>query len=299
MAAKEADHAAALSLRRQLVEKWAPKGSADAWDLEVPLDTAEAWNSPTIWDIYAPTYGCQRPVHIGGVGSSKWTTSLPLESKAVCNPQRLARASPCVIYSFGVGWDATFEISMLRIAPHCKVRVFDPTTTAEKFWDLVRQQTPDGEAPPRSPALDFVQVGLAAKTTEDYREGMLWNNKESISVMTLEDIMRKQGDSSLSILKVDIEGSEWTALPQAVASGAMAKVDQLLLEVHMQGCESGYAQHNRGKLTRLLDTLEGAGMRAFSNIPNLVPVSKGSYPGCAEYSFVNMKGPFVTQSCGA
>lgn len=138
-----------------------------------------------------------------------------------------------------------------------------------------------------------------SETSENYREGMLWNNKESIRVMTLSDIMRSQGDESLSILKVDIEGSEWTALPQAVMSGAMAKVDQLLLEVHMAGCEAGYSGHNRGKLERLLETLEGAGMRAFSNIPNLVPVSKGNFPGCAEYSFVNKNGPFVKRGCGA
>jgi len=66
----------------------------------------------------------------------------------------------------------------------------------------------------------------------------------------------------------------------------------------MAGCESGYSEHGRGKFTRLLDALVTAGMRSFSNIPNLVPVSKGNYPGCAEYSFVNKNGPFVTRSCG-
>jgi len=298
LSAEEGDHDAGVALRRQLVQKWAPEGSADTWDALVPMHTAAAWNSPTVWDIYAPTYGCHRPLHVGGVGSSAWDNSFPLESKAVCNPEQLSREQRCVIYSFGVGWDTTFEISMLRFAPHCKVRVFDPTTTAEKFWQLVKAQTPDGEEPPRAPALDFVQVGLAAETSDNYREGMLWNNKESINVMTLADIMKKQGDEALTILKVDIEGSEWTALPEAVQSGAMAKVDQLLLEVHMAGCESGYSEHGRGKLTRLLDTLETAGMRSFSNIPNLVPVSKGNYPGCAEYSFVNKNGPFVTRSCG-
>jgi len=299
LSAKEADHEAGVALRRQLVQKWAPQGSADGWDAAAPMDSAQAWNSPTVWDVYAPTYGCNRPLHVGGVGSSAWDKSFPLESKAVCNPEQLQRVERCVIYSFGVGWDTTFEISMLRFAPHCKVRVFDPTTSAEKFWQLVKAQTPDGEVPPAPPALDFVQVGLAAESSENYREGMLWNNKESINVMTLGDIMKKQGDEHLTILKVDIEGSEWTALPQSVESGAMAKVDQLLLEVHMAGCEAGYRQHGRGKLARLLDTLEGAGMRAFSNIPNLVPVSKGNFPGCAEYSFVNKNGPFVTRSCGA
>mmetsp|Transcript_11156 Transcript_11156/g.29154 ORF Transcript_11156/g.29154 Transcript_11156/m.29154 type:complete len:99 (-) Transcript_11156:495-791(-) len=86
------------------------------------MDTAAAWNSPTVWDISAPTYGCNRPLYGWGVGSSSWDKSFPLESKAVCNPEHLWRAERCVVYSFGVGWDTTFEISMLRFAPHCKVR---------------------------------------------------------------------------------------------------------------------------------------------------------------------------------
>merc|ERR1719215_607516 len=295
---READHRSAVALRHKLVQRWAPEGSVEAWDTQLPLDEGKAWESPTVWDVFAPTYGCLRPVHVGGVGSQLWSTELPLESKVVCNPQLLRSASPCVIYSFGVGWDTTFEISMLRMAPHCKVRVFDPTTTAEKFWDMVRAQTPDGEAPPRSPALSFEQVGLASKSMEDYREGMLWNGKESIRVKTLQDIMAQHGDEHLTILKVDVEGSEWTALYQASEVGTLAHVDQLLLEVHMRGCEAGYTEHGRSKLSGLMDALEGSGLRAFSNVPNLGPAGKGALPACREYSFVNARSSFVKQGCG-
>lgn len=270
-----------------------------AWDAQLPLDAAKAWESPTVWDVFAPTYGCLRPVHVGGVGSQQWSTALPLESKVVCNPQLMQSTSPCVIYSFGVGWDTTFEIAMLRMAPHCKVRVFDPTTTAEKFWAMVRAQTPDGEVPPQSPALTFEQVGLASKSMEDYREGMLWNGKESIRVRTLQDLMAQHGDDQLTILKVDVEGSEWTALHQASEVGTLTRVDQLLLEVHMRGCEAGYTEHGRSKLSGLMDALESSGLRAFSNVPNLGPTGKGARPACGEYSFVNVRSNFVTQSCGA
>jgi len=60
--------------------------------------------------------------HFMGGALAPWDKSFPLESKAVCNPEHLWRAERCVVYSFGVGWDTTFEISMLRFAPHCKVR---------------------------------------------------------------------------------------------------------------------------------------------------------------------------------
>jgi len=294
---REDAHRHGVMLRDRLVAKWAPGGSADAWDSQVPLDTAAAWNAPTIWDIWAPTYGCSVPLHVGGLGSSQWGTALPLESKAICNPTQMRYEDSCVIYSFGVGWDATFEISMLDTAPNCKVRVFDPTTNAEKFWELVAKQTPDGQVAPKPPQLDFVPLGLAAETSDNYRIGSLWNNQESIRVSTLADIMRTQGDTHLTVLKVDIEGSEWTALPQAVDTGTMARVDQLLLEVHLGGCEAGYKDNNRAKLNNMFEVLEKSGLRAISNIPNLVPVSKGQYPGCAEYTFVNKDGPFVTKSC--
>lgn len=294
-----ADHGSALALRHRLIQKWAPEGSLAAWDASVPLDEAAAWNSPTVWDVFAPTYGCSRPLHVGGVGSEKWSTAFPLESKVVCNAHLLREAaSPCTVYSFGVGWDTTFESSVLRLAPGCKVRVFDPTTTPEKFWSMVEAQTPQGEAPPRQPSLSFHQVGLANRTTSDYSEGVLWNGKEKISVMTLPDIMAQQGDTKLTVLKVDIEGSEWPALHHAVEAGAMANVEQLLLEVHLRGCESGYSEHDRTKLSALMEALEGAGLRAFSQVPNLGPVAKGARPSCGEYSFVNTRGRFVTRGCG-
>jgi FkbM family methyltransferase len=299
LAAREADHHSAVAFRHELVRRWAPEGSVEAWDAQLPLDAAKAWESPTVWDVFAPTYGCFRPVHVGGVGSQHWSTTLPLESKVVCNPQLLQSADPCVIYSFGVGWDTTFEIAMLRMAPHCKVRVFDPTTTSEKFWAMVRAQTPEGQAAPQSPALTFEQVGLASKSMEDYREGMLWNGKESIRVRTLQDLMAQHGDEQLTILKVDVEGSEWTALHQAGEVGTLAHVDQLLLEVHMRGCEAGYSEHGRSKMSDLMSTLEASGLRAFSNVPNLGPTGKGALPACGEYSFVNVRSSFVTQSCGA
>merc|ERR1711972_77507 len=87
----------------------------------------------------------------------------------------------------------------------------------------------------------------------------------------------------------------WTALHQASEVGTMTHVDQLLLEVHMRGCEAGYTQHGRSKLSGLMDALEGSGLRAFSNVPNLGPTGKGALPACGEYSFVNVRSSFVTQ----
>ena len=65
-----------------------------------------------------------------------------------CNPQRLRLLKgSCVVYSFGTGWDVTFELAILRIAPRCTVRTFDPTVTPSRFWQLVRKHmhVRDGE----------------------------------------------------------------------------------------------------------------------------------------------------------
>merc|ERR1712217_191824 len=56
--------------------------------------------------------------------------------------------------------------------------------------------------------------------------------------------------------------------------------------------------HGRSKLSGLMDALESSGLRAFSNVPNLGPTGKGARPACGEYSFVNVRSSFVTQSCG-
>ena len=136
------------------------------WDKNVPLNSTNAWEAATIWDVFAPTYGCLWPSALGGVTDREWPVmTLPLEGKTLCNAQRLrSLGNQCVVYAFGTGWDTTFEHEILRIAPSCSVRVFDPTVSPKKYWTLARKQMNRGSARHDLHRLSFQSIGLGDAT---------------------------------------------------------------------------------------------------------------------------------------
>lgn len=110
----------------------------------------------------------------------------------------------CLVYTFGISDDWSFENGMIDMG--CNVIGFDPTIS-----------------PHQRMKFKFHKVGLAASTKEDG------------SYMTFEDILKinNHTNQKLSLLKIDIEGWEMSALPQALETGALNNVHQLALEYHL------------------------------------------------------------------
>jgi len=84
-----------------------------------------------------------------------------------------------------------------------------------------------------------------------------------------------------------VEGAEHVALQQM--SAILPVVGQLLLEIHLRGCHESFGPYERSAVSELYARLEAGGMRCFSLMPNLNPVSSGRLPSCAEASFINLK----------
>ena len=94
--------------------------------------------------------------------------------------------------------------------------------------------------------------------------------------------MEKNGDTLIDILKIDVEGWEWTSLEKAVydfPNGALP-VGQLQVEVHPGSVPitNWYAQ-----LRSLFYNLEKSGLRPFSFEINPI------YKHMAEFSFLSIK----------
>jgi FkbM family methyltransferase len=118
------------------------------------------------------------------------------------------RPMPQTCYCAGVGNEMTFELELAKVTER-PVLVFDPSPTGVGTVE----RTEGGN-------LRFFPVGIAAETgtvefspPDDSREGSYsvareGKQKISFECWSLADILRKNGDSSIDLLKMDIEGFE-------------------------------------------------------------------------------------------
>ncbi|KAH9512347.1 hypothetical protein Btru_039268 [Bulinus truncatus] len=145
---------------------------------------------------------CQRKIRLGNLGDGGWE---------VCDDPDVRPQPPCVIYSFGINFDFSFDDDAARVYG-CHVHSFDPS-----MW------LPDFN---RSRLIHFHALGLDG---EDHV------TKDGWSLLTLASIRRLLGHlvTPISALKVDIEGHEWSAVPQMAESGDLVSVRQLLVEFHV------------------------------------------------------------------
>jgi len=105
---------------------------------------------------------------------------------------------------------------------------------------------------------------------------------------TLTTLMEMNGHDFIDILKIDIEGSEFTVLTQLVEfyRDRPLPFGQLQLEVHPR------SNIRFDKFLEWWEALETAGLRPFFTEPNLPYVNlwRGHAPDVAEYSFINIHG---------
>lgn len=149
-------------------------------------------------------------------------------------PQHITAGS--VVYSFGVGTDASWDIAM--IDHHgVIVHAFDPTPGSIQWvksrpWPAQFQFHPIGIAcydgamtffPPRTERT--VHFSPVDRGFEHDPAG-----KVEAPVHRLATIMRDLDHSRIDILKLDIEGGEYDVLPDILATGI--PISQILIEFH-------------------------------------------------------------------
>lgn len=139
------------------------------------------------------------------------------------------------VYSFGVGDNVAWDLAMIGQFG-CRVHAFDPTP-ASIAW-VAAQTLPrefvfhdvgisnfDGE-------LSFFPPRKSGSTHYSQERRGLFNRQVPVRgrVRRLATIMQSLAHTRLDVLKLDVEGSEFEAVPDVLASGV--EVDQLLVEIH-------------------------------------------------------------------
>ncbi len=174
--------------------------------------------------------------------------------------------SDSIVYSFGVGDNVAWDLEMIRRFG-CTVHAFDPTP-ASIAW-VSRQTLPpqfvfhdcgissfDGELP-------FYPPRRAGSThfSQERRGGLLDRRAPVLGqVGRLATIMQSLAHRRIDVLKLDVEGSEFEAVPDMLDSGLA--IDQLLVEIHY---------HFRSRSFReglaLIDRVKASGMECIHVSP--------------------------------
>ena len=149
----------------------------------------------------------------------------------------LPKGRTITVYSFGIGEDLSFSEALLDMFK-AEVYAFDPTPKAQRFVYssvLIHKDN-----------FHFYTYGLSdidgtevfyLPENNDYvsgsvlaRDGVDINNSITVEMKKLSTIMKELSHDEIDILKMDIEGSEFKALPQIIESGC--KFNQLCVEFH-------------------------------------------------------------------
>lgn len=169
--------------------------------------------------------------------------------KAVClDPAIAPDQVDCLVYSFGINFDWTFDEDMVTYG--CEVFAFDPS---------INKSNHD-----HKPFIHFFNWGLG------HFNGKGSGSKSGWEMHTLSHIyeeLSKFHDKNRTIdyLKVDIEGDEWTVIPQLIQSGMLSKVRQMGIEIHLKGSDLIERIRQQVGIVRSLET---AGMVRFDSMLN-------------------------------
>ncbi|THH20621.1 hypothetical protein EUX98_g8546 [Antrodiella citrinella] len=225
----------------------------------------------TLWDFYIPSFQCPHRVErLGTMGDGgKW----------VCGFERVAKQPECVIYSFGINEESSFEAALLTRSPGCQVWGYD--FSVSRFGPEIES------LPALKSRSHFHPYALSARDAHA--------PEASPPEYTLASLMAANNHTWIDVLKVDIEGAEFESLAQFVddfsGGNGVLPVGQMQLEIHAREW-SGYGDFAHFNVW--WEKLERAGMRPFWTEANLVYLNifKSGLMRVywLQYSFLNVRG---------
>jgi FkbM family methyltransferase len=158
-------------------------------------------------------------------------------------------------YSAGAGEDISFDCALVERF-HCQVRIIDPTPRAIDHFNRLSHAVKCGAMFPINNSesdyygitaeglkrLQFLPVGLADRDAElkfFFPKNPLHVSCSTVNLQKtdqyftakchrLASIMKQQGDASIDLLKIDIEGAEYAVIRDMIASNILPRL--LLIE---------------------------------------------------------------------
>ncbi|KAF9219871.1 hypothetical protein BS17DRAFT_740073 [Gyrodon lividus] len=243
--------------RKEMIRKYGPTPR----DILMFPPDKEPWHPYTVWSFFPPSFYCPHELErIGSLGDGgKWA----------CGMSRLEHKPDCLIYTFGMNYETSFEAGLLERTRHCEVWGYDYRSNS--FGSNIKSNH----------RAHFFPWGLANIDAHG-------SNVEH-KLYTLKALLELNKHKHIDVLKIDIEGWEFEVLTQIlqpyIASGEPLPFAQLLIEIHTW-------EKKFEDFLPWWEMLEAAGLRPFMTEVNLVyqNYNKGRDTDLAEYSFINIKG---------
>jgi hypothetical protein len=181
-----------------------------------------------------------------------------------------------VAYSFGINEESSFEAELLERVPAARIWGYDFSV---KGWGPQIAQK-------HRLRTFFGKVGIG-KADEPSKSPPFW---------TLQSLMQQNNHTYIDILKIDVEGSEYTALDSVMdhftktwkgRGQAMLPIGQIMIEIHVG---DDRPEIHFGRFRSWWERLETMGMRPTWMEMNLMAVTIQDHktdPRCTEYVLVN------------
>jgi hypothetical protein len=208
---------------------------------------------------------CNTTLRIGTFGDGgKW----------LCEPERLPTST--VVYSFGVGDETSFDHEMAAVFG-AEVHMFDPSPSVTRKFESFKAGKAQGPG-----RIFFHALGLGPVSSAPGKEWSLTIEGQACAAKSFADIAKSLGHTHVDILKIDVEGGEFAAMPQILAEKSLAalQVQQILIEFHLWSDESFE------KFVQIVQGLKDQGYLLFRKELNPTDASR-----CAEFAFVRVASP--------
>lgn len=161
-----------------------------------------------------------------------------------------------IVYSFGVGTDISFDNELIK-NHNAKVFAFDPTPGSIKWLETQNISENFVFSPVGISDKDGVEQfflpedGNCVSASTVVRNG-LKRTPIDVPMKRLATLLQENNHTSIDILKIDIEGSEFSVVPDILKSNL--NIDQLCLEVHDRFFDNG-----KQMLKEMLDLIKANG----------------------------------------
>ncbi|XP_046643949.1 probable methyltransferase-like protein 24 [Daphnia pulicaria] len=211
------------------------------WDALLSSATLTA-NQLLQYFLWTNHSSCQLSHYFGGI-MMKNPSGLAGQKVVCIDPKVAPKPRKCLVYSFGINNEWSFDEKMSLYG--CEVFSFDPSMGLDHHV--------------HSPGnIHFYNWGLGDRN--EYDQELNWTIRSLSSIY--ETLSIRHGRKVIDYLKIDIEYSEWIALPDIISSGMLSKVRQLGIEVHLEVTDS-LEQHL--ERARVLRSIEKSGMIRFDS----------------------------------